>query len=314
MDPSSPSGHRRRRALVAAAAAVTLVLAAGCGAREPRRAERAGLPDGRSSQTIAVGGANRTFHVYRPAGLTGPAPLVVMLHGGFGSGRQAERSYGWNARADAGRFVVAYPDGLRRAWSVGGGCCGKPGEQGVDDVAFITAMVGFLQRETAIDPKRIYATGISNGGFMSYRLACETTLFAAIGPDAATQLGDCPEPKPISVIHIHGKADTSVRYDGRRGNGPARVDGPAVPEVNKTWRDIGECGKPKVTASGPVTTSTAACPDRRAVTLVTIDGAGHQWPGSTQTRIQRLVGSDPPSAALDATRTIWRFFSAHPKP
>ena len=89
---------------------------AGCGG---------GLPAGRSEHDISVGGLDRSYGVYRPAGLTGPAPLVVMLHGGFGTGAQAEKSYGWDAQADAGHFVVAYPNGLDRAWDAGGGCCGS---------------------------------------------------------------------------------------------------------------------------------------------------------------------------------------------
>ena len=75
-----------------------------------------------------------------------------MLHGGFGSGAQAERSYGWDSQADSAGFVVAYPDGLRKAWNTGGGCCGRPGVDNVDDVAFIKAMVAAIERQIPIDP------------------------------------------------------------------------------------------------------------------------------------------------------------------
>ena len=77
------------------------------------------IPVGQSTQTIDSGGVSRTFHLYRPPGLSRRRALVVMLHGGFGSGEQAERSYHWDAEADNGHFLVAYPDGLNRAWNAG---------------------------------------------------------------------------------------------------------------------------------------------------------------------------------------------------
>src|SRR5690349_3347538 len=191
------------------------------------------VPVGQSTRTLTVDGRARTVHLYRPATLPARAPLVLMLHGGFGSGTQAEGYYGWDARADAGHFVVAYPDGVDRAWAVGGGCCGTPGSTGVDDVAFITAVVTRLSGQLSIDPNRVYATGISNGGLMAYRLACDTSLFAAIGPDSATLLGDCPSPHPVSVLAIHGTADHNVPYDGGEGSGFAKIDGPSIPAVNQ---------------------------------------------------------------------------------
>jgi polyhydroxybutyrate depolymerase len=284
--------------------AVVLV-AAGC------RATGDPVPVGSSSQTITVDGRARTFHVDRPATLPARAPLVVMLHGGFGSGSQAEHSYGWDARANVGKFVVAYPDGLNHAWAVGGGCCGTPGSTGVDDVAFIKQVVATLSRQLPIDPAHVYATGISNGGLLAYRLACDTNLFAAIGPDSATMLGDCPSPARVSVIHIHGTADRNIPYQGGEGEGVAHINGPAVPSLVARWRTVDGCAVPVVTTAAPVTTSVATCPDGRAVELVTIDGAGHQWPGSTRNIIQRLAGTDPPSTALDATEVFWSFFAAH---
>jgi polyhydroxybutyrate depolymerase len=272
------------------------------------------VPVGSSTQTLEIGGRKRTFRVYRPAGLADPAPLVVMLHGGFGTAAQAEGYYGWDAEADAAHFLVAYPDGVDRAWNAGGGCCGTPAKQGVDDVGFITAMISTLRAEVAVDPDRVYATGISNGGLMAYRLACDTKLFAAIGPDSATLLGSCPSPAPVSVIHIHGTADHNIPYQGGPGDGPGNIDGPAVPTVVAQWRATDGCPAPTATVAGVVATSVSDCPDGRAVELITIAGAGHQWPGSPpKPVIQRLLGLDPPSKALNATDAIWRFFAAHPE-
>ena len=271
------------------------------------------VPVGSSTQSIESGGRKRTFRLYRPAGLTGPAPLVVMLHGGFGSASQAEGSYGWDAEANAEHFLVAYPDGVNHAWNAGGGCCGTPAASGVDDVAFISAMVALVRAELPIDPARVYATGISNGGILAYRLACDTKIFAAIGPDAATLLGSCSAPAAVSVIAVHGTADHNIPYHGGPGDGPGHIDGPAVPTVIADWRAVDQCSDPATTVADTVTTSQAACPSGRAVELITIAGAGHQWPGSvSKPVIQRLLGLDPPSTALNATDVIWRFFAAHP--
>ncbi len=309
-----------RLAIALFSSAVVLATLSGCGAlgefvspgsspSAPTGNPNAGsIPVGSSSHTIEVGGLSRTYLSYRPAGVADPAPLVLMLHGGFGSAAQAESAYGWDAEADAGHFVVVYPDGDGRAWNVGGGCCGAPGRTNVDDVAFLAAVVDEVESAIPIDPARVFATGISNGGMMDYRLACDTKLFAAIGVDSATLLGDCPSPHPLSVLAIHGTADQNIPYDGGQGSGFAKIDGPSIPEVNQLWRTADSCRPPSSTTDGTVTTSTASCPGSRTVELITIDGAGHQWPGSAKGR----QGADTPFPDLDATKVIWEFFAAHP--
>jgi polyhydroxybutyrate depolymerase len=270
------------------------------------------VPVGSSTHTISVGGLNRSYIVYRPATLPAAASLVVMLHGGFGSGSQAEKSYNWNAEADSGHFLVAYPDGVDKAWNAGGGCCGKPAKDGVDDVGFITAMVSAIEHSVGVNAGAVYATGISNGGIMAYDLACHTTIFAAIGPDSATELGGCPDPAALSVIAVHGTADKNIPYNGGAGDGVAHIDGPAIPAVNASWRAAEDCAAPAVSTAGVVTTSLASCPGGRAVELITIAGAGHQWPGSVANPIaEKLLGTNAPSTALNATQVIWQFFAAH---
>jgi polyhydroxybutyrate depolymerase len=275
-----------------AALLVAMLVMSACSAVSARSASIDEFPDGTSVHTISVAGLDRTYRVHKPVGLPPSAPLVVMMHGGFGSAAQAETAYGWDQLADSAKFVVAYPDGIGRAWNVHG-CCGRPGHDSVDDVGFITQMVAEIGKTVGVDPTRVYATGISNGGMMSYTLACDSGVFAAIGPDSATQLDPCTAPHPTSVMHIHGTADRLIRYDGGRGAGVARIAGPPVPNLNAFWRNVDQCGAPAVTTDGTLTTSTADCPAGRGVVLITVANGGHDWPPF-------------------ATQRLWQFFAAHP--
>lgn len=272
------------------------------------------IPVGQSTQTVDSGGASRTFRLYRPQGVTDAVPLVVMLHGGFGNGAQAEHSYHWDNEADTGHFLVAYPDGLKRAWNAGT-CCGEPGRLNTDDVGFITTMVGAIQQQISVDRARVYVTGMSNGAMMALRLGCQTDIFAAIAPVAGTLLTDCSAARPTSVLQIHGTADDRVPYNGGPGkafgsNGSPRVDGPSAESVNATWRAIDACGPANSTTAGDVTTQTAGCPDGHTVELISVAGAGHQWPGGEPSPLaEKVAGIPAPSTALDATATIWKFFT-----
>jgi polyhydroxybutyrate depolymerase len=312
---------------VCALALATLLLIAGCTVGRDRGTEP--IPDstspavavGRSTGTLDVGGQQRTYRVYRPASVRAPAPLVLVLHGAAGSGQQAEDSYGWDAQAESGGFLAVFPDGIRRTWNVDPDCCGAAAAQNVDDVGFLTALVASFA--PLVDQTRIYATGISNGAMMSYRLACDTEIFAAIASVSGTMINQCPDPAPLSVLAIHGTADRTIPYDGgpgRRHNQgagarlPAKIDGPPIPSLMDTWRTVNGCPAPQSTTVGPVTTSTVTCPDNRAVELITINGAGHQWPGGREAPLARqLLDLDAPSTALQATPTIWTFFAAHPR-
>ena len=231
--------HRRLAILM-----IPVVLLAGCTGSPspaPTATSSAGPAHGSSAHTLKVGALDRTYRVYRPASLPAgtAAPLVIVLHGAVGSGQQAEQTYGWDAEADRGGFVAAFPDGVGRTWNASPDCCGQAARDQVDDVGFIKQLVATLGSQMRIDPRRVYATGISNGALLAYRLACDTTIFAAIGPVSGTMINPCPHPAPISIIHIHGTADQTIPYaggPGRRDNGgtgrlPVKIDGPAVPDL-----------------------------------------------------------------------------------
>src|ERR1700742_4722651 len=131
---------------VAALLGVLLVLS-GCSRGHGGDAQ---VPAGTSLHTIAFGGLDRTYRVHKPPGLAGAAPLVVMLHGATGTGEQAEKSYGWDQLADLAHFVVAFPAGIGRSWN-GHGCCSKSMKDNIDDIGFITAMVGQISTDQPID-------------------------------------------------------------------------------------------------------------------------------------------------------------------
>lgn len=240
---------------------------------------------------------DRSYGLYRPAALPESAPLVVVLHGALRDGRDAERRFGWNAAADQNGFAVAYPDGLNGFWNAGS-CCGTASLAGVDDVAFISDVVADVGRKTAVDTSRVYVTGMSNGAMMTYRLACETSLFAAAAPVAGTLAVPCDV--PASILHIHGTGDRIVPHDAGLG----LATGPGAAAITAGFRARGGCDEPTVHTKGLVTRSVADCPAGRSVELIAVRDAGHQWPGGGG-----APGLDAPTKALDATAEIWRFFS-----
>jgi polyhydroxybutyrate depolymerase len=307
----------RRSLLIAVALIAALVLTACGGRHDDDPPAPAAYPVGTSVHTLTFDGEQREYRVYVPRSLgDGPSALVVMMHGGFGSAEQAELSYGWDGQAEHDGFVVAYPEGIGRSWNAGG-CCGPAMKRSVDDVGFIEAMVAEIGTGLDLDAQRIYATGMSNGGIMSYRLACESELFAAIAPVAGTMLVDCDPPHPVSVLHIHGGVDGSVPPDGSVGGGTQNIDGPPLADVISFWMGADGCGDPTVSTFGedPRVQLTAAleCSDATAVEYIVISDAGHQWPGSSTPDLQDDLGADPPSQLLDATFEIAGFFAAHPR-
>jgi len=279
-------------------AVVICFAAALTGCTQQLEPEESPMPEkGTSVQSIEVDGQTRSYRVFRPENLPTSAPLVVVLHGWGFTAEQIEGDYGWNDLAAKHRFVVVYPEGVGLSWNAAGDCCGPAADSRVDDVAFITAMVERLEQALPIDERRVYAAGMSNGGVLAYELACRTSLFAAIGVVAGTQVGGCETPRPTSVIHVHGLADSIVRFDG----GPAVVPGAQpVPQVMARWRRINQCQKPARSRHDSVVTIKAVCTDDREVTLVTIDGEGHFWPGR--------AGS---AAPWDTTAELWKVFSRY---
>ena len=280
-------------------------------------------------RTLQVGGRERSYTVHVPPGMTDsrPVSLVIVLHGGAGSGAGAATQTGFSREADRSGFLVAYPDGTDQprpflnalgkpgllTWNAGG-CCGYAMENRVDDVAFLRAMVGEISRNYRIDPKRVYATGLSNGAMMAYRFACEASdVVAAVGIVAGVVLSPCAPATPVSIIHIHGSADENVPVAGGIGRkSVTRTSYPAVAESLALWvRADGCTAEPERSEAAPHVHLTDYRPCRAGteVAYYLIDGGGHSWPGG-----ERMAGFlDAPSQSIAATPLIWRFFAAHPK-
>ena len=191
--------------------------------------------------------------------------------------------------------------------------------RGVDDVRFLVALLDRVHHDAGTDSERVFATGISNGGMMAYRLACEASdHVAAIAPVAATLVFEgCAPARPVSLLHIHGLADGNVPFAGGTPTKSFQANPPVYAPVRAgVQRFAGVAGCTTIptsttTADGRVTTERwSRCVDGGDVELVTIAGGGHSWPGGH--RLLRAL--DPPSNALDATETIWAFFARHPRP
>jgi polyhydroxybutyrate depolymerase len=279
----------------------------------PTTPARASLAAGNHDQTLTVGGRERTYLLHMPPGTADPAgwPLVIVLHGLSGSPSAVALSTGWSRQADTVGAVVVYPAGIENSWNARF-CCGPAQEQGIDDVGFIRTLIAAVGQAVPVDTHRVYVTGISNGGFMSYRLGCALAdQIAAIGPVAGALLEPaCAPSAPVSVLAFHGTADPLVPYDGATGPQGATL-WPSVLHSVGFWARHDGCAftppTPTPLAGGVLDTIWPGCPAGTAVELITIPGGGHLWPGG--------VGSaNDPAHAVDATALLWTFFAAHPRP
>jgi polyhydroxybutyrate depolymerase len=246
---------------------------------------------------LDIGNVTRTYRLHVPRNLTAgtAVPLVIVLHGATATAAEVEGRYHWDPHADRDRFVVAYPQGVADRWN------DRADPSLPDDVAFLGKLIDDVERHQSIDPARVYVTGISNGGLMTYRAACALgDRLAAIGPVAAW-FPDCLPSTPVPVLHIHGLLDDQLGYGG--GNGY-----PSVEKGLAEWRAVDGCPTTTQTTShGQVTTRTwAPCAGAGAVELITITKGEHEWPGAVP-----KLGNERVSHAIDATSVIWAFFRAH---
>lgn len=286
-------------------------------------------------------GRTRTYVIHIPAGYDASKayPLVLLFHGGgpAGSGALIMRGTRFDKEASAEGFIVVAPDGVEQSWHDARETT-FAAEEGVDDVEFVRELTEHLAATLPIDEKRIYATGASNGGFMSHRLGCELPgVFAAIAPVIASMplqgVQSC-DPSPTSFLGIQGTADPGIPIQGgamgendtefsRAVKRSGRGQGGVVLSAEETmalWASKNGCGlTPSVTHVPPtVDDGTSvdhyvfpACPAGIGVEYYIVNGMGHTWPPNTGIR-PSLSGNSTKN--LDATDVIWEFFAAHPKP
>jgi polyhydroxybutyrate depolymerase len=277
------------------------------------------LPPARDTEyTMIYAGVERSYVVHVPPGYDAarPVPLALAFHGITLDAYEMIRISGFNDQSDAEGFIVVYPNasGTQMSWN-GGHCCGEAAANNVDDVGFVRAVFAEVSTSLNIDPKRIYATGFSNGAILVYRLACEMSdQIAAIGPVSATQavedLPNCQPARPVPVIHFHGTDDEPNPYNG--GETAAGAHFISVADEMRFWTGIDGCpAQPQQSASGSILHDIyAPCESGAAVELYTIEGGLHAWPGGEA--VNQRMGE--PTMEISATALMWEFFLAHPKP
>ena len=270
------------------------------------------------SETLKSGGDLRNYWLVRPEGLekTKPAPLLMVLHGSAGSGEDmmTVTQRGFERLADKEKFVVVYPDALERRWNDQGGT--------VDDVGFLLAIVDKLVADGLVDKSRVYVAGISNGGMMAQRLACEQADriagIATVAGGMPTGLtGTCKPARALPVLVIHGTEDPIVPWAGGAVAGFEEFSKVlSARETAGFWAANNRCGDGGVIAAEPDRDTKdgtrvklevfASCPAGAAVKLAAIEGGGHTWPGGYQYLPERFIGRT--SQDVDANMLIWNFF------
>jgi len=282
-------------------------------------------------KTLISGGLERTYHVFLPKGYSSgnPIPLVIALHGGGGRGINMDRGTGGQITREADRrgWIAVFPEGVSRGWNDGRPLKTRRDRERatVNDTAYIADLLAELQKDYSIDAKRIFATGISNGGFMSIRLAIDLSdKFAAIAAVTAS-LGKQDEqsvPKaPISVMFINGTEDPLVPYNGGQvvAFGQTRGEILATSAAIRWWAARNGCTDQPVSQDLPdsepgdgtyVQMETFSGGEQGSeVVLVRINGGGHTWPGGVQYLPERRIGKV--CRDIDGTELIFDFFARH---
>jgi polyhydroxybutyrate depolymerase len=269
-------------------------------------------------RTIEVDGQVRSYRLFVPENMAGKRlPAIVVFHGGAGKADQIERYTNFTQFAASNGLIAIYPQGINGHWNDGR----TDGQQSTaDDIAFVRKLIAALASESLIDPKRVYAAGISNGGFMALHLACTIPdVVAGIAVIAAAQPvgAACPAPRQLPIIFFQGTADTFVPIAGGAiGKGPGnRGSVHSHEDTLSFWQKENGCGPPKIreqiakdSPSGMrVVVENFQCPPGHGLESVTIEGGGHTWPGAQQNiLVTRILG--PVTDDVDAAEMMWSFF------
>lgn len=281
------------------------------------------------SRTLEHNGKTRSYVLHLPKSSTKDraVPLVMVLHGLGANGAMTQVLTGFDDVADKRGFAVVYPDGLNKMWNYweGGLPAGKlKRERGADDIGFLTTLIDELVRDGIADKRRIYATGISNGAYMSNRLAIDSAdRIAAIAPVSGTMIKFMAErmkaPQPMPVLYIHGTQDKVVGFDGTDFI-TKRASSLSADELVRWWAKRNGCDmEPKVEslpdkADDDITVKRHTFADktgRAPVVFYELIGGGHTWPGG-KLQPEALLGKT--CRDFNASETIWEFFARHTHP
>ena len=272
--------------------------------------------------SFSIGGKKRFYLIHLPKNLNKKqsAPLVVALHGGGGNMNiQAnDEYYKLISQSDKSGAIVVFPNGFSRlprgkfaTWNAGN-CCAAARDKKSDDVGFIREVVKRVSKENNIDKEKVFAIGMSNGGMMSYRLACEASdLFKAIAAVAGTDNTiNCSPKNAVSILHIHALDDDHVFFKG--GLGPKAISNKAETSFNSVdatiskWIKLNQCSKQAskvLSVKGAYCDLYSKCLSHSSVKLCVTEKGGHSWPGGKKPR-----GDQNSSIAISANDMIWDFF------
>lgn len=266
-----------------------------------------------TTHSLSFDGRQRTYVLHIPSTYNGsqPMPLVFDFHGGLGSAFTQMHTSNFEPLADEKGFIVVYPNGTGLlgdkllTWN-GGTCCGYAVKNNMDDVGFIRVILADIESSYKIDGKRVYATGLSNGGIMSQRLACDASdVFAAIGPVSGTlNYPECQPKEPVSIIEFHGTADQYLPYNGGVGDKSLTdVSFVSVKDTIDAWIKFDRCPTPPQTNifTDIQHDTYSNCANGTAVELYTILGGGHAWPGGNG---PAWPGGDQPTHTISATNLM----------
>lgn len=233
----------------------------------------------------SAGGTRRLLvHVPKANSVGALRPLVFNFHGATGSAEWARSNTQFDSVADAKGLIIVYPDGYQKSWN-GTACCGGAVANNIDDVQFVRDMLDkILIPRYCVDPRRVYATGFSNGGYFSHRLACELSdRIAAISSVAGVNgMPSCNPKRPVSILQTHGTADGVINYN-------------LAPSTVQAWAVRNGCtgGSKETYRNGNAHCEAwLNCQGGTTVQFCTVDGMGHRWPGSTGVEGNGEMSSD----------------------
>lgn len=278
---------------------------------------------GTDMHRIVVGPLTRSYLLHVPekrpttsSGAVRAYPLVIVLHGSSGSADEIRQTTGMDSLSEAGRYLVAYPNGVQGGgglypsdWNAGA-CCGAAGRENIDDVGFISAMIAEIGANLALDKRRVYVAGFSDGGRMAHHLGCQlsSTIAAIAVVSGSLKDESCTPAKPVALFAVHGTSDDEVPYDDDAlTDPPASLTGVAatLPPSIQFWAATDKCGTATLTkTAADVTRASFSTCTGAEVVFYSIEGGTHAWPGD-----MGGSGSLPPMSELHTSALISQFFS-----